>query len=138
MNDTTDLDRDDATPLHCPKCKADMEKVTYQNIVVDRCTACRGLWFDALEKEHLAALKGSDVIDTGAPTKPAAGAPTKAKLNCPVCHTPMIDMVDQRHPHLHYESCTVCYGVFFDAGEFREAKEHTVLATFRDWFGRRG
>ena len=45
----------------------------------------------------------------------------------------MIRMVDHRHPHLWYESCTVCYGVFFDAGEFRDYKEHSILETFKGW-----
>ena len=134
MSDIADQDHDASAALHCPKCKAVMEKVLFLDIIVDRCTACRGLWFDALEKEHLAAIKGSEAIDLGAPPH-AAASPVehKPKLNCPVCHTPMIDMVDHRHPNLHYESCTVCYGVFFDRGEFRESKEHHIMETFRGW-----
>ena len=31
-----------------------------------------------------------------------------------------------------YEACTVCNGVFFDAGEFRDYKEHTIIDFFRD------
>ena len=111
-----------------------MEKVTFQNITVDRCTACKGLWFDALEKEHLAAISGSEAIDVAA-AKPHP--PEASKVSCPVCHTPMVRMVDHRHPKLKYESCTVCYGVFFDAGEFREYKEHSILERFVDWFARR-
>ena len=64
---------EDEKPLNCPKCAAAMEKVTFQNITVDRCTACRGLWFDALEQEHLAAIKGSEAIDVGARPAGAGG-----------------------------------------------------------------
>ena len=42
-----------------------MEIVTYAEIVVDRCTKCRGLFFDALEPEKLKRAKGSEVIDDG-------------------------------------------------------------------------
>ena len=51
--------------MKCPKCGADMEKVTHQAIEVDRCTGCKGIWFDMLEHEHLKAMKGSEAIDTG-------------------------------------------------------------------------
>ena len=48
----------DEKTLTCPKCKAAMEKVDFQTVVVDRCTGCRGLWFDNLEHEKLKLLEG--------------------------------------------------------------------------------
>jgi Zn-finger nucleic acid-binding protein len=134
MTNSAGQTHDDEKVLNCPKCGAVMEKVVFQNIAVDRCTACRGLWFDALEQEHLAAIKGSESIDVGSPRPAGTEAPVpKIVVKCPVCHTPMIRMVDHHHPHLHFESCTVCYGVFFDAGEFRDYKEHSILETFKGW-----
>ena len=55
-------------------------------------------------------------------------------IDCPVCKTQLIRMVDRSQPHIHYEACTTCYGVYFDAGEFRDYKERTVLDFFRDLF----
>ena len=124
----------DSKTLTCPKCKSPMEKVKFQDIEVDRCTSCRGLWFDMLKREHLDALKGSQSIDIGAPSAEKRDA--VVRINCPVCHTPMIRMVDLKQPHIWYESCTVCFGVFYDAGEFREHKEHHVLGFFKDLIGR--
>lgn len=111
-----------------------METVTFQDITIDRCTACKGLWFDALEKEHLDLLQGADSIDTG----PAhvENRDEVVRISCPVCHEPMIRMVDLQQPHIWYESCPVCYGVFFDAGEFREHKERSVFGFFHDLFHR--
>jgi hypothetical protein len=43
----------------------------------------------------------------------------------------MIQMTDHKQPHIKYESCTVCYGVFFDAGEFRDYKEVTLAESVR-------
>jgi len=99
-----------------------MEKVTYQNIEVDRCTGCQGIWFDLLEHRELKGLAGSEKIDIA-----EAG-----NINCPVCQTRMTRLVDVEQPHLQYESCPVCYGVFFDAGEFRDYKAETILDFFRD------
>jgi Zn-finger nucleic acid-binding protein len=102
-----------------------MEKVTYASIEVDRCPACGGLWFDALEAEKLRKIPGSEAIDQG-PTVASAAREVKGPRLCPVCQEPMIQMAVHRQPHIHFESCTVCYGWFFDAGEFRDMKEVTV------------
>ena len=126
-------------PIQCPKCSAPMGKVTFGSVVVDRCTSCRGLWFDAREHERLKGMAGSEEIDPGPPAAAKAGAggekggPGDAKINCPVCHTRLIRMVDHQQPHIHFESCTVCHGTFFDAGEFRDYKEVAVSEWFKGW-----
>jgi Zn-finger nucleic acid-binding protein len=134
IDTTNDVETIDRPPISCPKCAAAMEKVTFQNIEVDRCINCKGLWFDMLEREHLDELKGSESIDIGPAHKEARDE--VVRINCPVCHTPMIRMVDLNNPSIWYESCKVCYGVFYDAGEFREHKEHHVLGFFKDLFNR--
>ena len=129
-------------PIRCPKCSSPMGKVTFGSVVVDRCTSCRGLWFDAREHERLKELEGSEEIDPGPPqgappatstTSTGAARPADVKLECPVCHTRLIRMVDHQQPHIHFESCTVCHGSFFDAGEFRDYKEQTVSEWFKGW-----
>ena len=119
--------------MECPKCKSDMETVTFEQIEVDRCIKCKGLWFDMLEHEHLKEMRNSESIDIG---KAEVGKEYDKidKIDCPVCKSNMIKMVDKDQPHLRYEACTSCYGVFFDAGEFRDYKEKTVLDFFRDLF----
>ena len=39
-------------------------------------------------------------------------------------------MVVAAQTHIAYEACTVCYGVYFDAGEFTDYKHETLA----DWF----
>ncbi len=121
--------------MKCPKCNEALEVVEYAGIKVDRCVACKGIWFDMLEHEHLKAIEGSESIDVG---NAATGRKfnEKERVDCPVCHTRMIPMVDHEQPHIWYEACPVCYGVFFDAGEFSDHKEKTVLDFFRDLFAR--
>jgi uncharacterized protein len=109
--------------MNCPKCKAVMSKILFEGVEIDRCAACDGLWFDALEKEHLAEMPDSESVDT-APKPPDAS--DDRHLLCPVCRTLMIPMTVHGHPQLKYESCTVCFGAFFDAGEFREYKAATA------------
>ncbi len=118
----------------CPKCAAEMELVTFEGITVDRCTGCKGLWFDANEQKELKRKKGSEVIDSG---DAATGRRMDkiTRINCPRCQKPMIRMVDVDQHHIDYEACTTCYGIFLDAGEFRDLKNDTMSEYLRKTFG---
>ncbi len=116
--------------MECPKCHAEFETVTFSEIEVDRCTNCHGLWFDMLEKDDLIKLEGSESIDIGS-EKVGEQYDEMRDINCPKCQLAMIPMVDKDQFHILYESCPYCFGVFFDAGEFRDLKENTVLERFR-------
>ena len=122
--------------MRCPKCAAEMSKVVYQEIEEDRCTGCHGLWFDMLEHEDLNKLAGSESIDTGSPDQGRA-QDGKVRIQCPVCRVPMIHMVVAGQPHIGYEACTVCYGVYFDAGEFTDFHTETFAESWRSVFGKR-
>lgn len=122
--------------MKCPKCDAEMELVTYEGVTVDRCTGCKGIWFDANEQKWLKEKKGSEVIDIG---DVATGKKMDkiTKINCPRCHTPMIRMVDVDQHHIDYEACTTCYGIFLDAGEFKDLKDYTMSEYLKGMFGHR-
>jgi Zn-finger nucleic acid-binding protein len=107
-----------------------MEKVRVRIYEVDRCTGCKGLWFDSLELERLRKVKGAASIDTG---DPAVGKLQDAKQHvlCPLCKTQMIRMVDPKRPNVSFESCPVCYGVYLDAGEFKESEHDSLLDFLR-------
>jgi Zn-finger nucleic acid-binding protein len=123
---------DQPSTLKCPKCGDDMEKVHFHRFVVDRCTGCKGLWLSAMDREYLSVVRDAESIDTG--PRHVEDRSAKVKIDCPVCHTPMIRMVDHKQPHIWYESCPVCYGVFHDAGEFRDTKSHNIVDFIRDLF----
>jgi Zn-finger nucleic acid-binding protein len=108
-----------------------MEKIEFDDVAVDRCTLCKGIWFDALEQDTLKTADGSEEIDSG---DPEVGKlfDKEDNVNCPVCNIPMLKMVDPDQTHIHYESCSVCYGAFFDAGEFTDLKFRTFKDFFRD------
>jgi Zn-finger nucleic acid-binding protein len=114
--------------LRCPKCAATMQPVVFKDVEFDRCVDCRGLWFDLLEHEDLKKLAGSEAIDIGDASR---GRQTNKldKIECPACHASMVRLVDPGQPHIWLESCAKCFGVFFDAGEFRDWKEHHAF----DW-----
>lgn len=110
-----------------------MEAVEFNGIEIERCIQCNGMWFDMLEHEQLKKMKGSEVIDIGSK---AIGKEYNDvdRINCPKCSSPMLRMVDKDQHHIWYEACPYCYGVFFDAGEFRDYKKETLLDNLIDLF----
>ncbi|MFT4614573.1 MAG: Zn-finger nucleic acid-binding protein [Bacteroidia bacterium] len=117
--------------VECPKCQSQFEKISFADIEVERCLGCRGLWFDMLEKEDLVKINGAEAIDIG---DAQVGEKYSAvrDVSCPHCSVTMVPMVDKDQYHIKYESCPSCYGTFFDAGEFRDLKEHNVLERFTE------
>jgi Zn-finger nucleic acid-binding protein len=92
----------------------------------DRCGNCRGLWFDAFEHEVLRASPAAATVDEG----PVSARTGGSKL-CPRCAQRMIDMSLPVQFHIKVESCGVCHGVFFDAGEFADYREETFEESVR-------
>ena len=117
--------------MNCPKCASPMLKVNFDDVEVDKCSGCQGIFFDEFEKEQLLKMKGAEAIDFG---DPEIGRKFNQvdRINCPRCGGRMIRMVDIDQPHIWFEHCTVCGGSFFDAGEFKDLKHHTVVDFFKD------
>jgi Zn-finger nucleic acid-binding protein len=125
-------------PLQCPKCKTPMEQVQIDKTEVDRCTSCRGLWFDALEDEDIRGGEGAETLD--APAVGPSPAPAKGRrsaIDCPRCKSPMIQMVDRMGRRIQYESCPRCHGKFLDAGEFRAMEPRGVKDAVRRLLNRK-
>ncbi|PCI31307.1 MAG: hypothetical protein COB53_13465 [Elusimicrobia bacterium] len=112
--------------INCPKCKDEMAEVTYGGVTVDRCTGCQGIFFDIQEHEELKKIAGSESIDSGDPMK-GMEQDEVDDYNCPKCGVIMVRLVDAQQNHIWYEACSKCYGVFFDAGEFKDFKEESFV-----------
>jgi Zn-finger nucleic acid-binding protein len=119
--------------MTCPKCSGVMETVSVGLVAVDRCTSCGGLWLDMNEDEWLKRSGAAETVDTGATH--GQHRDDRSPIQCPRCHARMMRMVDPGRAGVTYESCAICYGSFFDAGEFREVAGSTggPLGAFRRW-----
>jgi Zn-finger nucleic acid-binding protein len=42
-----------ASALHCPKCDGTLVEIPFEEVLIDRCEKCHGLWLDAGELERL-------------------------------------------------------------------------------------
>ncbi|MEM8857764.1 MAG: zf-TFIIB domain-containing protein [Chloroflexota bacterium] len=127
-------------PLSCPKCGQIMNQIAFQGIVVDRCSACHGIWFDFHEEAQLKEMRGSYAIEG---KRPNAAVREKHNamphVSCPRCEgfIEMTRLVVPDQPHIWYESCPSCRGVYFDAGEFADFRLKTPIDSIRAIFARK-
>jgi Zn-finger nucleic acid-binding protein len=115
--------------LECPKCHHGMEEVTHEAVVIDRCTHCKGLWFDEDEAHRLKSLKDGHLLDTGSP-KEGWVWDSKADINCPRCGKEMEKSADPKQKHIWYEICRE-HGMFMDGVEFTDFILESLLDRFR-------
>lgn len=104
-----------------------MTRIAVRDIEIDRCPRCGGLWLDALELDKLRADKDAARRADRASPGTAPGQKARVPGLCPRDRSPLIAMADREQPHVHFESCTVCGGVFLEAGELRDLSELTIL-----------
>jgi Zn-finger nucleic acid-binding protein len=117
-------------PLACPKCEGTLKAIIYQNIEIDRCDNCLGIWFDSLEAEELKNRQGSESIDKGDLNEKSLSDPLTEPICCPRCEVTMIKMLDLDQYPIWYEICSQCQGIWFDAGEFKKFKSNFLPKGF--------
>ena len=111
--------------MQCPKCDSAMEIVECDEVEIDRCTTCSGIWFDRGEAEAMSNRWIAEFVDVGDP-KLGEKMDEIDAINCPRCGTQMRRFFDVEESQLQYEECDD-HGKFFDAGEFTLWAENQYL-----------
>jgi Zn-finger nucleic acid-binding protein len=130
------LGADDGTAfdLECPHCKWAMTKVDVASITLDRCSRCGGIWLDLRELQIARKADARALVQADQSYQSDAEGRHKPR-HCPRDKSLLITMVDQKQKQIEFESCTVCGGIFFDAGELSDLSEFTLRERFNKWFG---
>ena len=100
----------------CPVCKKVMLVIEYNEIELDYCNQCGGVWFDAGELELM--LKSADTEnDMLKNIFNSMGAATKeGKRRCPLCNKNM-KKVNIGQPDILIDACEQGEGLWCDGGE---------------------
>ncbi len=106
-----------------------MAEIKFKGAKVERCTNCRGIWFDHMQVEKLKSMKGSEAIDSGR-EKTGKAYDTIKEISCPRCDVLMTITTPPDKEHFTFETCDKCQGVFLDAGEFKELKNEKSFLDF--------
>ncbi|PIQ88883.1 MAG: hypothetical protein COV72_06295 [Candidatus Omnitrophica bacterium CG11_big_fil_rev_8_21_14_0_20_42_13] len=140
--------------MHCPKCVGKLEQVKIGEknpLVIDRCFACGGLWFD---KNELSSVINKEIIDT-LEFEVETGTVNdqellkeinfdKKEIACPRCknNRKMEKIYSVRNKKVLIDYCKDCDGIWLDAGEYNkinkrspiEEKLEVVIDFFRLYF----
>ena len=103
----------------CPVCHKDALIVEYQDIELDYCTICGGVWFDAGELELLIEAAGLGDLRSyleSIVNAPEAASPEK-KHKCPDCQQKMKKIYIDEDNKILVDVCHVGDGIWLDGGE---------------------
>lgn len=111
--------------MQCPKCDQAMEQIKCDEVEIDRCTGCHGIWFDRGEAEAMSERWIAEFVDVGDP-EVGESMDDIDLIACPRCSKEMRRFFDISESQLQYEECDD-HGKFFDAGEFTLWAENQYL-----------
>lgn len=102
--------------MNCPACSSELEQLKHDRLEIDRCTACRGLWFDETElKSYLANSRAGSGVE-GHPAKLGDESP----LLCLRCDATPLRAC--RRGEVEFLKCSDCAGIFLSASSVRELR----------------
>ena len=105
----------------CPHCKKKLSDTIFNNVDVNYCPHCLGLWFDEEELAMAKDNKDKDLrwldIDLWKDEK-------KFKVSygirlCPVCRVPLYE-VYYGDSSIIVDVCNLCHGIWLDRAEFKK------------------
>lgn len=98
----------------CPQCAVPMQGLRREEIELERCAPCGGVWFDRGELEQLSVSRA----------RPLRIQPLETR--CGACQGPLMEV---RLGTLRGASCVRCEGVFIDGASMAQLPEHNALSS---------
>lgn len=105
--------------MKCPKCKTEtLSEFSVEEVAVDRCAICDGIWFDAQELGQLLAEDARQVarLRRGSATELADGK----KGQCPRDNAELMRVYSAVKRTVVIDACPDCRGIWLDGGEFQK------------------
>ncbi len=124
--------------MKCPVCKDTMIIIELNEVEIDYCSSCSGVWLDAGELELLMDedadtdnLLSSFHIDEDHPEK---------SYKCPICYKKMNKVYVGENKDVLIDKCPADDGLWFDEGELKDvlnlaSEESHVVHLLNDLFG---
>ncbi len=112
--------------MDCPVCKNAMITLELEDVEIDHCLDCGGIWLDAGELELLLdeAEKAGSLLESFSVDSVCA----EAKRKCPICDKKMQKViVGDSKPTLLIDKCRRGDGLWFDKGELHDIFDRAQL-----------
>jgi Zn-finger nucleic acid-binding protein len=127
--------------MNCPACSNPMITMELQNVEIDHCLKCGGIWLDEGELEILLddAQKAKTLLDSFRRDVTVTERPRR----CPICDKKMTKaLVGRAKPSLLIDTCRRGDGLWFDRGELPGViaraqldENHRIQTLLADMFG---
>ncbi len=112
--------------MDCPVCKNAMITLELDDVEIDHCLDCGGIWLDAGELELLLGEpeRAKSLLDSFSVDSECA----EAKRKCPICDKKMHKViVGDSEPTLLIDKCRRGDGLWFDNGELHDIFDRAQL-----------
>ena len=113
--------------MRCVKCDGKLVTVRIEDVDVDQCDRCAGIWFDAHELERVLRRPHIEPLLGRAPAEPGARGDDGRRGHCPRCKGEgyLVRVASERAP-IHVDTCAICGGKWLDGGEIDVLKRRTI------------
>jgi Zn-finger nucleic acid-binding protein len=107
--------------MHCPKCNGITETKNIDNIEIDVCAKCAGVWLDQDELRKAKDAKDPDLnwMDFEIWKHEDLFRFSQTPTNCPRCQVDMV-LIDYADTGVEIDYCPQCKGTWLDEGEFEK------------------
>jgi Zn-finger nucleic acid-binding protein len=103
--------------MKCPKCKTEtLVEFLVEDVTVDRCPSCAGIWFDRQELSELLAEDARRVAELRRSSENEAAEEIRG--DCPRDASPLTRVYSSIDRSVILDACADCHGIWLDGGEF--------------------
>ncbi len=123
--------------MDCPRGHGSLGEAKLDELVLDRCVTCGGIWLDFAQLERVLSRDArtlQKLMPHGPSAKPEdPEGEDQRTIPCPRCTGTLLRM--RLMPEmLHYYSCVTCYGRWLDGEELRRIVGQPLTAKFESLF----
>ena len=123
--------------MNCPRCQTALETqpIIERNdeIIVDKCPSCQGIWFDKNELQPLENISEPVLMEW---RKIPNEYDQLTALNCPFCsdHPMMKKAEHPRDEKVIFDFCERCEGIWLDGGELEAIQKESWVSAIVNLF----
>jgi Zn-finger nucleic acid-binding protein len=123
--------------MNCPACKNPMVILELNQVEIDYCTACKGIWLDRGELDLIFSPSEKKGI---AKLFSVKNNLDEIKRRCPICKKKM-NKVEFENTGIIIDSCSKEHGLWFDNGELKsilksaEEENSKIINMLKEMFG---
>ncbi len=105
----------------CSVCKKELKSAILNNVEINYCPQCLGLWFEENELRWAKDEKDEDLrwLDVDLWENEKKFKISKDNKICPVCRMPLYE-VNYGSSNIKVDVCNLCHGIWLDRGEFKK------------------